>query len=111
MGAEDDIRVGVEDGLLDGMKGLPEGHRQVESVHSQLKRISWQRHRPGRCDAVNACPHDRRINSKFRQLACRLHRIFGAEHRRTGHEHIGPGFHQGFRVAVADATVNFNEDI
>ena len=111
MGAEDAMCVRVEDGLLDGMKGLSEGQSQMESVHPKVERISRQRHRPGRCDAVNACPHDRRVNSKFCQLACRFHRIFGAEHRRTGHEHIGPGFHQGFRVAVADATVNFNEDL
>ena len=98
-------------GLLDSMKGLSESQSQVKSVHPKVERISRQCHRPGRRDAVDSCPHDRRVNSKFCQLACRFQRIFGAEHRRTGHEHIGPGFHQGFRVAVAHATVNFNEDL
>ena len=111
VGAKDAICARVKDGLLNGMKGLSEGQGQVEALHPQVERAPRQRHRPGRCDAVDACPHDRRVNSKFCQLACRFQRICGAEHRRTGHKHIGPGFHQGFRVAVADATVNFNEDL
>ena len=111
VGAEDAMRVRVKYSLLDSMKRLAQCQGQVKSLNPMVERISRQRHRPGRCDAVDACPHDRKVNSKFCQLASRFHRIFGAEHRRTGHEHIGPSFHQGFRVAVADAPVNFNEDI
>ena len=80
MGTEDAMCVRMKYSLLDGMMRLSESQSQVESVHPKVERISRQCHRPGRRDAVDACPHDRRVNSKFCQLACRFHRIFGAEH-------------------------------
>ena len=70
----------VQCGFLDSVNGFTHPEGKVEPFRPEMNGVSRQPHRPGRCDAEDACPHDRSIKSKFSQLACRFHRIFRAKH-------------------------------